>query len=82
MVPVKDIQEQPLKDLGLSLDFVERCKQMSFVTIADIVATGPEALVHRPGFTFHWLSELITFLQDKKALYLLEGRLPKENTGG
>jgi hypothetical protein len=82
MKPTQALLNQPIKNLGLSNHFMRLCDSMGFEKIADIVAVEPEALIRRKEFTYHWLSELTTFLQKEKALDLLQARLPEGNISG
>jgi len=82
MRTVEDLLKQPVKALALSDNFVLQCEKMGFERIADIVAVRPDLLIHRQGFSFHWLNELITFLKAENALHLLQSRLPTENISG
>ena len=76
MIPVKEL----LKQLGLSDNFIHLCGKMGFEKLTDIIAITPGELINREGFTFHWISELITFMEKNKALHLLQSRLPKGNS--
>lgn len=82
MKPVKELIEQPVEQLGLSDNFIHLCGKMGFEKLTEIIAITPGELIHREGFTFHWLSELITFLEKNNALHLLQGRLSTESTSG
>ena len=44
------------------------------------MSVKPDELIHREGFTFHWLSELIEFLEEHHALHLMQGQIPKGKT--
>jgi len=66
------IINQPIETLGFSPEFVEASGAMGFKTIADVVAAGPENLLKKEGFTYHWLAELATFLSGHKLLHLLQ----------
>ncbi|QHS56564.1 hypothetical protein GWR56_13805 [Mucilaginibacter sp. 14171R-50] len=82
MISAEQLLEQPVAGAGFSNNFTLLCGKMGFEKIGDIAALTPEQLLHRDGFTFHWLSELITFLEENQALHLLQARPPKENTAG
>jgi hypothetical protein len=82
MATTKDILEKPLSAFEFTEGFLGVCEQMGFEKLRDITALPREALIHRPGFTFHWLSELITVLEEKEALHLLQGKVPTGNISG
>jgi hypothetical protein len=80
MKPSFDISKQPLDQLNLSKNFQITCEEMGFDKIEDIILVPSKILVHRKGFTFHWLSELISFLQQNGALHLLQEKPVPGNT--
>lgn len=71
------MEAQPLINLsigtlGFSPEFVESSGAMGFKTIADVLAAGRAALLKKEGFSYHWLSEPVTFLNRHKLVHLLQ----------
>lgn len=79
-VDAEEILGKQLRDLGLSDRFCEKCRAMGFEKLEDICFMLPEQLVAKPGFTYEWLSELITYLNERQLLYLLQP-IPGKNYG-
>jgi len=63
---------QPVDTLGLGEKFCEKCRQMGFKTMAEILRVSPEALIRKEGFDYHWLAELSEALQQAGLLHLLQ----------
>jgi hypothetical protein len=63
---------QPLYTLGLSEQFCEKCGNMGFKTIAEILLVSPEAMLKMEGFSYHWLAELSEVLHKEGLLHLLQ----------
>lgn len=66
--------------LGFSEDFCTRCNVMGFAVPDDIFLLEPRELVSREGFTYEWLVELVTFLQERQLLHLLQP-IPGKSSG-
>jgi hypothetical protein len=64
--------DRPISELPFSRAFIEQSASMGFQTIAQICGSGAEALVQIPGFSYHWLGELIRYLTERQALHLLQ----------
>jgi hypothetical protein len=77
-VPETAILFQPITELEFSAGFQSSCKTMGFRTLEEIIKQAPQALRIRKGFNYVWLGELITFLNDRKLLHLLQP-LPGSN---
>jgi hypothetical protein len=56
------ISNQSVALAGFNSNFVSQCESMGFNTIEEILATKPECLIYRKGFTFNWLGELVLYL--------------------
>jgi hypothetical protein len=67
-----NIIDRPLGELGLSAGFLERCRQMGFTSLRQIITCGAKGLMERPGFNYHWLSELTAFLTQHQLLHLIQ----------
>lgn len=67
-----DILNRPISSLALSEGFISASSYMNFVTLGDILATPPAALLEKEGFNYNWLGELVKFLNSQKLLHLLQ----------
>lgn len=67
-----NLLDQPLSDLGLSKSFIQQSALMGYKTLRDIGNEEPGQLLMAPGFSYHWLAELSSFLAKEKLLYLLQ----------
>lgn len=79
---IEHLTKMPLEMAGLSYSFLAKAKMMGFETLDEIFSTKRDELIRREGFTFHWLSELISFLQERNALHLLQPGAIRENAAG
>ena len=74
------VKQTKLCLLGLSDDFCADSKRMGFDVLADVLALTPQELLNCDGFTYRWLGELITFLQERQLLHLLQP-VPGKSSG-
>lgn len=63
---------KPIADLELSDQFKNKCIEMKFGKLEDIVFIRPEKLINTTGFSYSWLKELSEFLDKRGMLYLLQ----------
>jgi len=63
---------KPIRKLGFSDHFCTQCNTMGFKTIDEILKTERADLVLRESFSYHWLEELVSFLQTHNQLHLLQ----------
>ncbi|OOQ59987.1 hypothetical protein [Mucilaginibacter pedocola] len=62
----------PIASLGLSKSFVERSLLMGFGTLRQAIEKGPQRLLEDENFSYHWLAELSSFLEEKGLLEHLQ----------
>ncbi len=65
------IDEQITK-LELSDCFKQKCRDMGFERLRDIIEVLPSELLSREDFDYDWFEELVTYLSERKLLYLLQ----------
>lgn len=63
---------EPIAFLGMTEKFVKGCEAMGFATINEIMEIDPKDLVKRDGFDYKWLAELVSYLDGKGMLHLLQ----------
>jgi len=69
----------PIIDLGLSESFCEVCVAMKIKCLYDVIEMPRGQLFRHPRFTYHWLAELIGFLEKYDMVSLLHAHV-RENT--
>lgn len=62
----------PIEETGLSVAFCEKTRNMGFNNLSEILQLRPKHLIEAPGFTYTWLGELVSFLDKKGCLHLLQ----------
>lgn len=63
--------EKPLWELNFSKKFLETSELMRFGTLGELL-NGKERLTQNEYFSYLWLEELVSFLDENKLLYLLQ----------
>lgn len=69
-----------IDQLAFSPDFRAQSAAMGFMRLEDVLLLTPQELIKIPGFSYHWLSELSDFLQERELLHLLQ-TTPGKNPG-
>ena len=67
-----------ISELGTTTEFCLKCASMNIFKLGDIIIYNPDEIIRMPGFSYHWLAELIAILEKNKILHLLQS-VPEKN---
>ena len=67
----EQLLKMPLNELDFSKDFLKTCGLMRMETLDDLLKEKA-GLVKKEHFSYLWLEELLSLLEEHKLLYLLQ----------
>jgi len=71
MMELHKLLKTPLNELHFSKKFLKTCDRMRLKTLGELL-NGKERLTQNEYFSYLWLEELVSFLDENKLLYLLQ----------
>jgi len=67
-----DFLQQSFEELGFSAGFISKAAAMQLNNPEDIILSKEAAIRQHPEYSDEWYDELIEFLDQRNALYLLD----------